>query len=618
MKKAYLFIIMFLFLAICGCAQNKVTNVEVVDIPNEVVVGKFDQANIYYLLSWTDGSSTKVQITKNSLPESEQAKLDQPGVVTLSYYYEGYEVNFDIKLVRHSSNPAEKNHDYVVISEVLPTCTEDGSQELLCDCGISTTRKVKALEHDLAEEVVVREATCSEEGLNQQFCKREGCGHVEDVKVKKIDCVQSDWIVDTEATCDAAGSRHIECTECHKVIRTESIAKLNHDMSDWVVTVPATCVRQGTEERYCDRVNCNHKESRVVDSIPHVEEYRITTVEVSCVIEGKQDLYCANCEGMYKTETIPWVDHVDSDSNHYCDVCSALLGEDNPYYLDSIDKVVFGSYPQEKVTDDALIARLSTLTGKLPSASNANKWIGYNYVRTVGLYEEMIWYKDITLGNFKYRAIYFTQYRGEYTNKEQSAHNSYQDDNGYIVEKLYFFKFTPIKWNLLKGIENEYTIMADLALDTLEYNNYVVSQTIDGQIVYSNNYEHSSIRKFLNDDFYNLAFNTAAKEFIVSSLVKNETDSDYSSNNTSDNVYILSEEEYKLYLNSQTFKASDYSLALGCEKVNGNVSCLLRTPYLENSTGSLYVNTEGVVVYDYVNKTSNGIIPVITIKIALE
>lgn len=49
-------------------------------------------------------------------------------------------------------------------------------------------------------------------------------------KVKdKAEHVKSDWIIDTQATCEESGSKHKECTVCHYVVETETIEALGHD-----------------------------------------------------------------------------------------------------------------------------------------------------------------------------------------------------------------------------------------------------------------------------------------------------------------------------------------------------------------------------------------------------
>lgn len=610
MKKTYIFIVMLLFLCLYGCAANKVTGVSVANLPEEVVIGNFDGANIQLELSWTDSSTTRMFVKESSLPESEKAKLNTPGVVTISYIYEGFEVSFDIKLVVHSSNKAEMYHNYVVISEVLPTCTTDGQQELLCDCGVSSTRKVKALGHNFGEEEVITEPTCTEDGLNQKACLRDGCGYVENIKVDKIDHEAGEWIIDTEADCVNKGKKHTECTMCHKVMSNQDIPALKHDYSEWVVLSNATCTSTGLQERYCLRELCRFEEQQTIKMTKHTQGEEYVYLAPTCIEHGVNRINCLECNGVLKEIDVPVIPHSDENNDHYCDYCKELLFNGEPFYLATEGKYVLGMYPQHKVTNQVLIDALTSLAGVAPSATKPGSWIGYGYADLVK--EEQMWYKDIVLDNFKYRAVYFTGYRADHTDKASTDVNSFQDNNGYYINNIYFFRYDPIKWNLLNQNGNSYTIIADIAIDTLEFN-YTTLGHSNSDKIYSNNYEYSTIREFLNNEFYNLAFNDIAKEYIKTSLVKNSSDNIYSSNDTNDNVYILSSAEFSMYHSVLTkIGASDYSKALGCEYSSG-CAFSLRSPYLENSTGSMYVGTDGVVKFDYVNRSSLGVVPVITI-----
>ena len=63
---------------------------------------------------------------------------------------------------------------------------------------------------------------------------------------------ESDWITDKEATCKEAGSKHIECTECKEVIKTETIAKTDEHTPVTDERVEPTYETEGlTEGSHC-------------------------------------------------------------------------------------------------------------------------------------------------------------------------------------------------------------------------------------------------------------------------------------------------------------------------------------------------------------------------------
>ena len=75
--------------------------------------------------------------------------------------------------------------------------------------------------------------TCEEDGLSDgKICSV--CGEViEEQKIlPKTGHTPSDWIIDKNPTNTEFGSKHKECTICHKVLVEESIDKLKDDNSD--------------------------------------------------------------------------------------------------------------------------------------------------------------------------------------------------------------------------------------------------------------------------------------------------------------------------------------------------------------------------------------------------
>ncbi|MBQ1996078.1 MAG: hypothetical protein II237_07805, partial [Clostridia bacterium] len=108
--------------------------------------------------------------------------------------------------------------------------------------------------------------------------------------------------------------------------------------------------------------------------------------------------------------------------------------------------IIFGSYPQSEVKDRDLITTLNYL------APSWYEWTSYCYYSGDGSIGSMIqgdWmrYVDIEYSNEKYRGVMFTEYRPYYTYKTSTI--TYQDDNGYNTDTIYWFKFEPLEWIFL-------------------------------------------------------------------------------------------------------------------------------------------------------------------------
>ena len=164
-------------------------------------------------------------------------------------------------------------------------------------------------------------------------------------------------------------------------------------------------------------------------------------------------------------------------------------------YTRNGEKIIFGSYPQSEVTDEALKAQLNSKAGELPTADNSQAWSKNDYM----------WYIDVEEGEEKYRGVYFTAYRYCSTWSNSSA-EVYQRENGYLTGNVYWFKYEPISWSI--SSENEDDGTAVLICDSL-----LDSQPLSTSGVVD--YSESSLRKWLNETFYNTAFSKDQKNIII-------------------------------------------------------------------------------------------------------
>mgnify|MGYP003289775087 CR=1 FL=1 len=110
-----------------------------------------------------------------------------------------------------------------------------------------------------------------------------------------------DWIVDTAATCTAAGSQHKVCSCGHTV--TEAIAALGHNLVD-VAGKEATCTEDGyTAYKDCSR--CDYIEGKeTIAKVGHTEvidEAVAATCTTTGLTEGK---HCSVCNAVLVAQTV--------------------------------------------------------------------------------------------------------------------------------------------------------------------------------------------------------------------------------------------------------------------------------------------------------------------------
>lgn len=252
--------------------------------------------------------------------------------------------------------------------------------------------------------------------------------------------------------------------------------------------------------------------------------------------------------------------------------------------------IFYGSYPQTVVDDEILIVELDKLT-----QTNANGYYEYN-------------------GN-------------EFAKQTAMPYDSnYKFSNGETIvkNKTYYFKVEPIKWRILEQADGTLTLLTDMILDLQQFSTSWKDRIIDGKTIYANNYEHSTIREWLNNDFYNKAFNNINKELILTTHIDNSastTDNStnkYACDDTYDKVYLLSYKEGYTYFNNDNERqaiASDYARARHVYVSNNYSYWWLRSPDYYYFDYAYDVSNSGSILDYYVHSTTRGARPALKIKI---
>ena len=224
-----------------------------------------------------------------------------------------------------------------------------------------------------------------------------------------------------------------------------------------------------------------------------------------------------------------------------------------------------------------------------------------------------MWYFDLEYSGEKYRGVSFTSYRPYRTQYSSSTSNSYQYDNGYSTGMVYWFKWEPIKWRIFTEFDGKAMILSELILDSQQYDyDY-------------NNYANSTIRRWLNDTFYNTAFGAMQQAIIETTEVDNSASSTgWSSNpyvceNTFDKVFLISyiQAIYHFGTTTKQKQGSDYCKAQGLYTYNGNGYWWTRSPYNTYSYSTWCVSVDGVTGRNDIDSslTNYGVVPALRINL---
>lgn len=306
--------------------------------------------------------------------------------------------------------------------------------------------------------------------------------------------------------------------------------------------------------------------------------------------------------------TAPFVEFYENGLFQHANAASYQVG----------DLIQFGTYPQSRVTDIALIAKLDSVV---------KTWASYGYYSGTGSWDDgnmqpsdYMKFADFFYRGIKYRAVSFTEYRpccsGYKKTATVSGSNSSQNKNGYAVNTIYYFTYLPIIWRVLDPLTG--LVLCDNIIDNQMYNNTSYYSGFHYQdkttTYYSNDYATSSIRTWLNQDFYNTSFSPVQKDNICMTTLDNSAfSSSYSmfdSASTDDKIFLLSfssainsnygfSTNYKNDDSARTTQATDYAKCqgLGFNTENGCSSWWLRNP-ARTSSGASCVRERGRINYN--------------------
>lgn len=292
------------------------------------------------------------------------------------------------------------------------------------------------------------------------------------------------------------------------------------------------------------------------------------------------------------------------------------------------DLIEFGSYPQSEVKDLKTIKELDNVWknwqsyGYYSGTGNANdgKMTSSNYMQ----------YADMVYNGTKYRAVQFMRYRPYNTCLGSSDLYSYQYDNGYYTGNTYYFKYEPLLWRILDPSEGY--VMCNNIIDAQTYQNFCYHNGYElynsvSCTNYATDWETSSLRIWLNNDFYNTAFTMSEKAQIGLSYLENEStqSNKYNSKDTIDRIFVISYYDARNsiygFISSEGYsdtikqkKGTDYARCQGLEDdsvyYKGNSTWWLRSPGSDDCPTA--VDESGCAAEVYfcgVDSTYTGVVP---------
>ncbi len=334
----------------------------------------------------------------------------------------------------------------------------------------------------------------------------------------------------------------------------------------------------------------------------------------SCLHPSLYKYSCSECDATTSKELFEsGARGAHSYSGNTCSVCKCAKQTELFVRVDQYgsqsdfgDYIKFGSYPQTEVESTAITFALTALAGPGADQKDAEGWVVYPYYKD-GELKNYMWYKDVAYEGDIYRGVYFTDVRDTHTEK-QTVVSNLMNLNGYTRSKIHWFKFEPIMWKIATEEGGKALLICNMLLDAQEYNSTSENRTVSEKTVLPNDYEHSTIRQWLNDTFYNSAFNSAEQAIVAAGsfeYTKHQSaglgNYTYGTGSVNDKVTLPSKYDVDTYYANDTQrekKATGYALVQGVNTIDlGNRrqgNWWLRSVY-STSLGTFNIKSSGYV-----------------------
>ena len=199
-----------------------------------------------------------------------------------------------------------------------PTCDTDGYTRMSCVCGYKRNEvTTPMMGHELADWVVTKEATCTEDGEQRRNCSR--CTYFETETIGKTG--HSHQPVVTAPTCTEQGYTTHTCTACGDSYVDTYVNALDHKMGSWTTTKAATCTTDGTRRRDCSR--CDYYETETIGKTGH--SYQSVVTAPTCTEQGYTTHTCTACGDSYADS---YEDALNHDLGDWIVTKEPAVGED--------------------------------------------------------------------------------------------------------------------------------------------------------------------------------------------------------------------------------------------------------------------------------------------------
>lgn len=181
------------------------------------------------------------------------------------------------------------------------TCDEEGIEDTVCAvCGeVVSSKSLPKTPHSYDEGVVTTEPTCIEKGVKTFTCAN--CGDTYTEEIPALGHSFDNGVVTTEPTCTEIGAKTYTCSACGDII-VEELPALGHSYDEGVITKEATCEEIGIKTFTCTK--CGDAYIQELPKTEHSYDEGVVTKQATTTEKGEKTFTCKVC-GKTRTEEIP-------------------------------------------------------------------------------------------------------------------------------------------------------------------------------------------------------------------------------------------------------------------------------------------------------------------------
>ena len=203
-----------------------------------------------------------------------------------------------------------------------------------CDttCNVCGTTRVTSHNYEWIIDV---EATCETAGTRHEQCSK--CGLTRNNN-STITAKGHDWdngYVSKEATCGSDGEMTYSCENCLEM-KKETIPRTNNHDYEWIVDIEETCEIPGSKHEECQECGATRNENTVINAKGHAWDNGYVSKEPTCAETGIRTYTCEVCFKL-KVESIARTNnHIyTNDCDEECNLCGSKtrpkhnLGDDD-------------------------------------------------------------------------------------------------------------------------------------------------------------------------------------------------------------------------------------------------------------------------------------------------